>query len=69
MKLTEKNKQIIDSLSYENLLSRWRFAPLGDPWFADETGKYWAERMKQLRERPNGNELHVEASKNIGWEK
>lgn len=67
MKLTDENKKYIDSLSYEGLLSRWRFAPSGDPWFQDETGKYWGDRMKELRSKPNGNAVHVSASKNIGW--
>ena len=66
MELTEKNKQHIDKLSYEALLSHWRFAPAGDPWFAGETGKYWGERMAELRK--GNNAQHVVASKKIGWE-
>ena len=30
MKLTEENKRVIDSKSYEQLLSGWRFAAVGD---------------------------------------
>jgi hypothetical protein len=67
MKLNQKNKEHIDSLSYEQLLSHWRFAPAGDPWFEGETGNYWSERMKFLRSQPNGNDQHVAASKSIGW--
>lgn len=66
MKLTPENKAAIDARSYESLLERVRFAPIGDPWFQDETGQYWLERMKQLRE--SGAD-HVGASKSIGWEK
>ena len=40
MKLTPKNKAHIDALSYEELLSKVRYAPAGDPWFQDETGDY-----------------------------
>ena len=65
MKLTDENKKHIDSLSYEALLSHWRFAPSGDKWFQDETGEYWGNRMKELREK--NNDMHVQASKNIGW--
>jgi hypothetical protein len=65
MKLTPENKAIIDAKSYESLLSHWRFAPVGDPWFQDETGEYWGNRMKQLR-KSGAN--HVGASKSIGWE-
>mgnify|MGYP001575129176 FL=1 len=66
MKLTPANKAAIDVKSYEELLRYWRFAPAGDPWFEGETGDYWKERMKQLREQGAD---HVGASKHIGWEK
>jgi hypothetical protein len=69
MELTNKNKEYIDSLSYEALLSKWRFAPVGDKWFQGETGKYWGERMFELRTQLGGNDRHVSASKTIGWEK
>jgi hypothetical protein len=49
MKLTPAIKAHIDSLPYDRLLSQWRFARVGDPWFQDETGKYWGERMALLR--------------------
>lgn len=62
MKLTQENKKIIDSLNYEELLRRWRFAPIGDPWFSGETGNYWKERMSYLK-RKLGNEIHVKSSK------
>ena len=64
MKLTPENKQLIDNLSYESLLQRWRFAPAGDPWFQGETGNYWGKRMAELR-GPD----HATISKKIGWEK
>ena len=65
MDLTEENKKHIDNMSYEELLRRWRFAPVGDPWFQGETGKYWGDRMAELRKTSD----HVGASKRIGWEK
>lgn len=67
MNLTEENKNYIDSLSYEDLLARWRFASFGDPWFQDDTGTYWSERLKELRSQPAGEERHVSASKSVGW--
>lgn len=67
MELTEKNKEYIDGLSYESLLSRWRNAPLGDTWLQGETGTYWGKRMAELRKQPGGQEKHVSASKSIGW--
>jgi hypothetical protein len=67
MKLTPENKAHIDAMSYESLLSHWRFAPVGDPWFTDETGKYWGKRMRELRALDPGEA--VGASKRIGWDK
>ena len=66
MDLIPENKRYIDSLSYETLLSRWRFAPVGDPMFQGETGDYWSKRMAELR---SAGADHVGASKKIGWRK
>jgi hypothetical protein len=63
MDLTDKNKIYIDSLSYEDLLRRWRFTPVGDTWFQGETGDYWGKRMEELRSTVD----HVSISKKIGW--
>jgi hypothetical protein len=68
MELTPENKTHIDSLSYEQLLNKWRFSPSGDPWFQGETGTYWGERMKELRAKPGGQEEHVRSSKSLGWD-
>ncbi len=67
MQLTPENKAYIDSLDYEQLLNSWRTAPVGDKWFQGETGGYWRERMKELRNQPGGEERHVAAIKSIGW--
>jgi hypothetical protein len=67
MDLTPSNKAHIDSLSYEGLLSEWRFAPIGSLWFQGETGDYWSKRMKELRDKPGGQDKHVSASKSLGW--
>jgi len=64
MNLTAENKERIDSMTYEQLLSRWRFAAVGDVWFQGETGDYWAKRMRELREQGVD---HVAASKRLGW--
>lgn len=66
MELTDKNKSYIDSLSYQGLLSEWRFAPIESPWFKGATGDYWSKRMAELRDQGAD---HVEASKAIGWNK
>ena len=65
MTLTEERKKYIDSLGHGALLSRWRFAPVGDPWFQGETGDYWVERLsKSVNENPG---RHTSESKSIGW--
>ena len=54
MDLTPENKAHIDSLNHYGLLSKWRFAPSGDPWFQGETGQYWGKRMNELRDKDPG---------------
>ena len=49
MKLTNENKAYIDGMSHYGLLYKIRFAPLGDPWFEEETGHYWLKRREELR--------------------
>jgi len=67
MDLTLDKKEFIDSLDYANLLSTWKNAPVGDPWFQGETGMYWINRISKLRAEPGGYTKHVAASKLIGW--
>lgn len=59
-------KQKIDDMSYIDMLSLWRHAPLGNPLFLGETGKYYTKVMKQKRSEISDQE-HVAASKFIGW--
>lgn len=67
MELTPENKKQIDEMSYQELLSQWRFLSAGDPWFQGATGKYWSERMTELKAADPG--AAVQASKNIGWQR
>lgn len=60
-------KEWIDNADYEQLLSRWRNAPIGDYMFQDETGDYYSKVMAEKRKQV-GNAEHVRASKTIGWE-
>lgn len=59
-------KNWIDSSSYESLLSKWRFAPAGSPYFQGETGQYYSKVMAEKRKQVGQGE-HVRASKAIGW--
>ena len=65
MDLTAERRAFIDGLDCEQLLRRWRFAPVGDDWFQGETGEYWRERLAYCRAQTPI--LFVEASKRIGW--
>ena len=64
MQLTPERKERLDSMSLEELLRMWRFAPLGDPWMEGETGNYALERMKELKKQENWSLV----SKRVGWE-
>jgi hypothetical protein len=67
MDLTAENKTYIDSLNIEKLLSKIRFAPLGDKWFQGETGDYLMKRYAELRDKDPA--AHVAASKFLGWDR
>jgi hypothetical protein len=43
-------KRWIDNATYEQLLARWRFEPLGSPWFQGELGDYYSalRAMQQI---------------------
>lgn len=66
--IPKKFKDWIDSASYEELLSKWRFEPVESPWFQGEIGIYLETALKAKREEV-GQEAHVRASKSIGWVK
>ena len=63
--ISKDMKDWIDNASYEDLLQRWRFAPVGSPWFQGETGQYYAKVMKEKRSADPDEA--VRASKHIGW--
>jgi hypothetical protein len=65
--MTTEQKEWIDNATYEELLRRWRYAPVGDPIFQGDTGKYYGEKLK-LRREAVGPQAHTQASKNIGWD-
>lgn len=66
--ITEETKKKIDDMNYESMLRLHRFAPSGDLMFQGRVGEYYSEIMKKKREEI-GNEAHVRASKNIGWDR
>ncbi len=64
--INELMKEWIDNATYEELLSRWRFASDGDLIFQGEAGEYYAEVMKKKGEEI-GDDARVKASKSVGW--
>jgi hypothetical protein len=65
--LTPEQKAHIDSLDVEALLSKVRFAPIGDPMMIGEVGAYWLKKLSEVKK--NNLEAYVAASKKIGWRK
>ena len=63
--MNEQTKKWIDNASYQDLLAKWRFAPIGDPMLQGEIGEYYSKVMFAKRYECD----HVQASKNVGWDK
>ena len=62
----EQMKTWIDGASYEQLLARWRNAPIGSTWFQGDIGEHY-EHVMRVKRSLIGEAAHVEASKSIGW--
>ena len=63
--MTDEEKKRIDNMDYRDMLSLWRFAPLGFPFFQGEKGIYFGKVMKEKKKSVD----HVSISKSIGWDK
>lgn len=59
-------KAWIDNADYQDLLERWRNAPVGSPWFQGAVGEYYSKAISERRRKVSDAE-HVAASKSIGW--
>lgn len=66
MAITPELKAEIDKMTYYELLSKWRHAPLGDPLLQGESGDYFAARIKEVRANISDADK-VAASKSVGW--
>jgi hypothetical protein len=64
--MKKEHKDWIDNASYQQLMSKWRTAPVGDPFFMDDTGEYYAKIMSEKRNMISSSE-QVSISKNVGW--
>ena len=65
--MNESTKNIIDEMTYEQMLRLWRFSPSGHKMFIGDVGTYFSEIMKKKSNALSQDEL-VQTSKNIGWE-
>lgn len=61
----QEMKDWIDNANYESLLSKWRFAPSGDPFFQGVVGKHYSKAIADKRDEDHGEA--VRASKQLGW--
>jgi hypothetical protein len=64
---TEEMKAWIDGASLYELLRKWRFAKIGDPFFQGEVGAYFSNVM--FGKRDADPEAWTAASKAVGWER
>ncbi len=60
-----KTKEWIDNASYGELLSFWRYAPVGDPMFQGDNGKYYGKVMAEKKAALEPGEA-VAISKGLG---
>jgi len=60
--MTPEIKRRIDAMTREEMARLWRFAPLGDPMFQDDTGDYFRQRFREL------GGFSPAISKAIGWD-
>lgn len=63
MVLTDEVKAYISTLSYKDMLKRWRFGAIGDPIFQGESGNFWVQQMEIKRNFVD----HAGISKELGW--
>lgn len=64
--IPDDTKRYIDSMSYKEMLTLWRNAPAGHPYFQGEVGDYYTKIMAEKR-KAISDEDHTRISKEIGW--
>ena len=55
MDMTPELKAEIDSQSFQDLLRRWRFSPVGDPIFQGESGECQDHEQERKKEKSGPN--------------
>lgn len=64
--MDQKTKANIDAMDYEAMLTMHRFSAMGHPYFVDEVGAYFAEKMAERKNALQPGEW-IAISKRIGW--
>jgi len=59
-------KKTIDGMGYESMLSLWRFAEVGHPFFQEDTGTYFTKVMQE-KEKLLAPGEKSKISKSLGW--
>ena len=65
--MTPEQKIEFDNMSYYQMLTLYRFAPIGDIRFQDESGEYFIKEMGRKKDLLTHDET-VATSKAVGWE-
>ena len=65
MILTDELKAQIDGMTYAQMLRKNRFAPIGDPLFMSDSGRYFLKVMSE--KKMDDPAAAIAASKRIGW--
>jgi hypothetical protein len=66
--MSPEQKAKIDSMTYKEMLTLWRFASAAHELFLDDTGTYFSTEMAKKAQYLT-DEMRVKISKQIGWEK
>lgn len=66
--MTDEQARWINEASLEELLRKWRFAPVGDAMLQGDSGDHFCRVMKQKRNEVSAEEWS-RISKAVGWEK
>jgi len=64
--MTPEQKQRIDNMNYEQMLTVWRFGDTGDSLFIGDVGTYFHDELFRRKKLLPHDEV-VSISKRIGW--
>lgn len=63
--MTEQEmREWINAASYEQLLAKWRFEPVGSPWFQGRVGRHF-EKVMAMRRAGTPFEERIAISKRL----